>query len=227
MNYREYLAARIALGIVNAYEIQDDVNFLIKNGVFYNEFIDIIDSQPPTLADVLVPYKKFLIKLNIAIPSKEDAIWKLIDFHTWRIINNDFVVFDSLYWLYRDVFDFSSDNLGEAFGIDSLLGSYYLYEDILDEWIPISGENALSKWEKDVVKEANNWRKKYLDECPLCKECLSIHQQSINELLNCMYDFISKNGAAKYFEKWRRARCLKFFKEVENANISSKQDREM
>ena len=130
--------------------------FLIKNSVFYNEFIDIIDSQPPTLAYVLVPYKKFLSKLNIAIPSKEDAIWKLIDFHTWRIINNDFVVFDSLYWLYEDVFDFV-EVLGEAYGIDSLLFSYYQYEEIL-------GPGAISKWEKDVVNKAKNWRTKYLDE---------------------------------------------------------------
>jgi hypothetical protein len=156
MRYREYLAAKIALGIVNAYEIQDDVNFLIEKGVFHNEFIDIIDSNPPSLVDVLIPYKKFLSRLNIEIPSKEDAIWILIDYHTGRIIFYDFVIYDCLYWLYRDVYGFV-DSLGEAYGIDSLMYSYFQYEEI-------HGPGAKSKWEKHVVNEAKNWRTKYLDE---------------------------------------------------------------
>ena len=74
MSNQEYIAARIALGIVNAYDIQDDINGLINEGVYYSEFIKITDSHPPTLIDVLSPYKKFLNRLNVSIPSPAKAI---------------------------------------------------------------------------------------------------------------------------------------------------------
>ena len=164
MNNQEYLAARIALGLVNAYDIQDDVNELMNEGVFFNEFIDIIDSQPPTLIDVLDPYKKFLNFLNISMPTQENAILIIVDHHTERIVNNKVDELKGLENL-STVFEFINHSnpdkkYGKELGLHPLMDIYFL------EVLPYSHLRNLGiiKIKKLIVQESKRWRSIYLDE---------------------------------------------------------------
>ena len=57
---------RIALGKATADEIRAAVDRLLADGVYDDTFIDIIDSSPPLLDEVLPPFRAFLRSRGVA-----------------------------------------------------------------------------------------------------------------------------------------------------------------
>ena len=51
----EYIAARIANGTVDADEIKSIVDSLLVDGIYADEFIDIMESKPARIDDVFPP----------------------------------------------------------------------------------------------------------------------------------------------------------------------------
>ncbi|KIE05551.1 hypothetical protein NF27_DP00950 [Candidatus Jidaibacter acanthamoeba] len=63
-----------------------------------------------------------------------------------------------------DIYSKSNKYLGDSYGIHSLLGLYYEYEDILNNWSlkDKTFESRLIKLKQDMINSAARWIKQYL-----------------------------------------------------------------
>ena len=132
----KYIAAKIAFGTVNADEIQAVIDSLLADGSYSDEFIDIMDSNPARLDEVLPPFTTYLYREKISIPSKDKAVWQLIEYHVSRIASEISDAFEELKALISDVYwdyDFHSQTkryLGDSHGIEHLIGLHWERDEI-------------------------------------------------------------------------------------------------
>lgn len=168
----DYMACRITLGNASADLIQKTVNQLMDDGIFSAEFLDIIDSKPPTMADVSPPFQKYLRKVGIQCQSKDEAVWRLIGYHTGRIASRQIEPLEGLSTLIKDIYrdyDFRAQTkqyLGDSHDIQKLIGLYWEYDDILDapyqtEYAGRSREEVVTELSDAVLEEARRWQEEH------------------------------------------------------------------
>jgi hypothetical protein len=166
----QYIAARMAFDKVDAQEIRTAVDRLIEDGVYSDDFLAIIDSNPPTLTDVLAPFRTYLHRTGILFPDKEAAVWQIIRHHVARIVDGTTSPFEGLELLIADVYwdyDFHKPTtkfLGDSHGIEHLFGLYWGHDDMVERPSEVScngkyGEQGFQELEKEILKSSKDWMK--------------------------------------------------------------------
>lgn len=171
-NKLKYMAARIGLGIAHADEIKSLVNDLLDNEVYSDDFIDILDSNPTRMNEVVAPLTSYLNSIGIRIPNSEQAVWDLIAYHALAIAEGKIDPLKGLNSMIRDVYwnyDFSNSTreyLGDSHGIEQLIGYYWGYEDLVERPTEVSGngqygDDAIVELKKEIKREALQWTELY------------------------------------------------------------------
>ena len=156
------MAARIAFGTVNADEIQSTVDSMLMNGVYSREFIDIMDSKPARLDEVLPPFVAYLQREGISVPTKDQAVWQLIAHHVSRIVSGAADPISELQELISDVYwdyDFHTptrEYLGDSHGIQYLIGLYWENDDMTDRDCNGS-QKEIKEIKEAIVKRSKEW----------------------------------------------------------------------
>lgn len=168
MTELQYIAARMAFDKVDAQEIRTAVDGLMEEGFYSDDFLAIIDSNPPTLADVLPPFRSYLQKSGIGIPDRDTAVWQLIRDHVSKIVDGSTSPFEGLKHLIADVyrnFDFHTPTkkyLGDSHGIEQLIGLYWGHDDMVERPKEVScngkyGVEGFRELEKEILKSSMDW----------------------------------------------------------------------
>jgi len=168
MNNLRYIAARLAFDKVDAQEIRNTVDALIDAGTYSDEFLVIIESNPPTLRDILTPFQTYLERIGVRIPDKETAVWQIIYHHVSMIVAGAIKPLDGLKRLIADIYwdyDFHKPTkkyLGDSHGIEHLIGWYWGHDDMLERPTEVScngkcGEEGLRELDKEIVKSSKEW----------------------------------------------------------------------
>ena len=153
----KYIVAKIAFGTVHADEIRAVVDSLLTEGTYSDDFIDIMDSKPARLDEVLPPFTSFLKAKMISIPSKDQAVWQIIEYHVSRIATEVADTFEELNALIYDVYwdyDFHSQTksyLGDSHGIEHLIGLYWEHDEIPE------GSKEIGALKKKVISRSLEW----------------------------------------------------------------------
>lgn len=165
----EYLAAKLSLGKLDAFEIQKVVDELLNEGRYDDEFINIIDSMPPRMDEVMPSFLRLLDRLGVKVPAIDKAVWLLIDHYTARIADGIIDPIEGLKRLIADIYwdyDFHSrtrEFLGDSHGIENLIGLYWGYDDMMDGvgemfYNGKTGFEGLKELKQEIVSEARRWR---------------------------------------------------------------------
>lgn len=163
MTKLEYMAARIAFGTVNADEIQSTVDCMLMNGVYSREFIDIMDSKPARLDEVVPPFVAYLQREGITVPTKDQAVWKLIAYHVSRIASGAADPISELQELISDVYwdyDFHTptrEYLGDSHGIQYLIGLYWEYDDMSER----DRDASRDEIKEAIIKRSEEWTERF------------------------------------------------------------------
>ena len=175
----QYIAMRMAFGKVDADEIQSTVDTLLKDGVYSDNFIDIIDSKPARLADVLPLFREYLESEGISVPSQEDGVWQIIAYHLSRIASGQVdplseleILISEVYWDY-DFHSVTTKYIGDSHGIEQLVGFYWGYDDMQDRLEDLScngkhGEAGVREMKKEIVKCSEEWMKRFANKALHC-----------------------------------------------------------
>jgi hypothetical protein len=158
-----YAGARFELGAVTAAEAIRIVESLMETVVWRDEFLDVLDCQP-IIREVSAPFEEWLRALDVQSESTAEAIWFLIDHHTYEITAERANPSDALFQLFDvDMAKREYDCLPDGSNTQTLLalhkeGDYFLYP-CDDDWpSPESRVSALAKHETLIIEAAQRWQ---------------------------------------------------------------------
>lgn len=164
-----YQAALHALGMLNADDMKATIQALCDEGIYLDVFIDALDSGlHPRMEDVLPAFIAALQYWDVAVPSRDEAVWQLIEYHLNRVVSNQDRAWQELDKLVADVYldyDFHTSTkqyLGDAHGIELILGLYWSADDIRERPNEVTvnglfGEAAWVELDRLIVVEATRW----------------------------------------------------------------------
>lgn len=174
-NELEYHAALMRFEQLDTKKVQEIFDSLMNDGMFYDEFVDIAYPKSNHLADFIPSFEAALRKLNCNIPvDQERAVWVILKFHVRNITNGAIDPLEGLkhimndaYWSY-DFHNKTKKFLGDSHGIEYLIGLYWEYDDMMERpneisWNDKYGEEAIIEVKKDIVKLAQEWLKKRVE----------------------------------------------------------------
>lgn len=156
----EYFAARIANGTVNADEIKSIVDSLLVDGIYADEFIDIMESKPARIDDVFPPFIAFLQKEGIPIPTKDQALWQIIGHHLHRIASGAADPIAELRALTCEIDE--EEIVGDTYGVEHLFGLYwYCHYDYLTDRQRVLTSEESHNLEIEILHYSENWMKSF------------------------------------------------------------------
>lgn len=172
----EYYAALMQFDGLNAEHvqaIQRIIDSLMNEGVFYDEFLEIVHPTSNLTEDFMPAFKESLKNLNCHIPEdREQALWLILKRYISHIVNGEIdplegvkQIIEDVYWSY----DFDSKTkefVGDSHSIEHLIGLYWGYEDMIEEPDDVSykdqyGEAGIVELKKDILILAKQWLEKY------------------------------------------------------------------
>lgn len=169
-NELKYHAAMIYFKPINTTEIKNIFDELMNQSIFFDEFIDIIYPKSDYTEEFILAFNVALKRLGITVPNNRDeAVLILLKYYITKIALSEMDPIEILEKIMRTI-DFNTDihfesneYLGDYYGVHSLLGLYYEYGDILDNWSlkDKTIESRLIKLKKELMNLAARWVKQY------------------------------------------------------------------
>jgi hypothetical protein len=163
-----YKAARLGFGTLDADTMKTTVDALMNEGFYVDACLDALDSAPARVDEVLPAFRAALDHYGIALPSREEAVWQLIEYHVRQIASGACDPYEGLAKLISEVYwdyDFHTPTkqfLGDSHGIDQLIGLYWGADDLEDRPSEVSlnnkyGAEAWSELKREIGLEAERW----------------------------------------------------------------------
>lgn len=164
-----YQAARQGLGTLSPEDIKATIKALVDDGLYLDAFLEALDSDShPRMEEVLPAFLAALRQYQLAIPSREEAVWQLIEHHLQNITSNQANALQELGKLVAEVYweyDFQTPTkryLGDSHGIEQLIGLYWSADDMRERPQEITfngmhGDEAWSELNRQIVMEAIRW----------------------------------------------------------------------
>lgn len=162
-----YLAAGLALRIHDTVVAKKLVNNWLERGVYFDEFLNIVDCEPGRIEDASAALSRLLPKFGCSFPSRDEAFWQIIDYHTARISKQLCEPYEGLRAIIKEVycqynFPETEKHLGDSLGIERLIGTYWNIDDILARCAGV-GVNAedqrmIDDLKREILEEAQDWQ---------------------------------------------------------------------
>ncbi|MCL4296767.1 MAG: hypothetical protein KJ077_13605 [Anaerolineae bacterium] len=164
----ELQAARYSFGQLSTQEMQNLVDGLLNEGIYADEFLNVIYPKYDTREIVGAAFEKSLKVLEIVVPNYEEAVWVILRYHISQIASKEIDALDGLKELITEVYEEynfhakAKEYLGDSHGIEHLIGLYWSYDDTIKRPTEISingkyGEEAIEEVKKEIVIEAEKW----------------------------------------------------------------------
>jgi hypothetical protein len=162
-----YQAARHALGARDADAIKKTIDILMNDGFYDDTCLDALDSSPARMDEVLPAFHAALDHYGVVLPSPEQAVCYLIEYHLRRIASGTSEPLQGLCQLLTDTWNYdlytpTKKSLGDSHGISELIGLYWGGDDLVVRPDEVSfngkyGEEALAEVEREIRFEAERW----------------------------------------------------------------------
>lgn len=170
----EYYAALMRFDGLNAEivkAIQKIIDALMNEGVFYDEFLEIVHPTSNLTEDFMPAFEAALKSLNCNIPKDhEQALWLVLKHHISHIVSGAVDPLDEVkqiidvYDVYghylshtksKEVAGDSHGNQWDSYGIEHLIGLYWAYDDMMEY-----EEEAIAEVKKEILQSAQQWLEK-------------------------------------------------------------------
>ncbi len=144
-----YQAAKHTMGRLHSDAIKATIHALVDEGFYLDEFLDALDAKRPRMDEVEPALLAALRHYGITVPSREQAVWQLLEFHLQRIASGADDPLDGLGKLMADVYwdyDFHTPTkewLGDSHGIEQLIGLFWGADDLREEPEAVSWNGKL------------------------------------------------------------------------------------
>lgn len=171
----EYYAALMQFDGLNAEHvqaIQRIIDSIMSEGIFYDEFLEILHPRSNLTEDFMPAFKESLKNLNCHIPEdREQALWLVLKHHISHLVSGAVDPLDEVkqiidvYDVYghylshsksKEVAGDSHGYMGGSHGIEHLIGLYWAYDDMMEY-----EEEAIAELKKEIVQSAQQWLEKY------------------------------------------------------------------
>lgn len=171
----EAIKMRFNVSNLDNIKVKRLIDSLMNEGLYYDEFLDIIDTKYEDSSEDFIPIFESLLKiLEIEIPeNKDEAVWLILKKEIGNIADQNIdpikglqYIMDNIYYKY----DFHSQTkkyLGDSHGISKLIGLYWGYDDMLcsPQYVSCNGKygkEAIREMKNEIIKAANDWASTYL-----------------------------------------------------------------
>jgi hypothetical protein len=170
----ELQAARYSFGHLTTSQMQKLIEGLLSQGIYADEFLDVVEPEAATREVVGPAFEKALIALGITVPSYEEAVWNILRRHISQIADGQTdaldglkALIDEVYWSY-DFHSKANQYLGDSHGIERLIGLYWEYDEFTPTGIDPEHHNherrIIFAIEREVVAEAKKWVKRFAEQ---------------------------------------------------------------
>ena len=168
-----YLAALMAIvkspeEAISSDQIRKIVDELISEGEFSDEFVEILESRPPLLRDVLEPFKHYLRGKGIEVSDREQAVWIALRYRIARIASRQAPVAEELERLINDVYtnyDFYGQTkkvVGDSHDANPFFAAHFNLDDLKSS---STEERKKAQYRQEIeafaVNAAKDWIKKH------------------------------------------------------------------
>lgn len=161
--------------------IQKLFDLLMNEGVFHDEFIEIMYPPSDRYEDFVEIFNIALKVINLDLPkTKETALWFVLKHHIQNIADQKSDSIKTLYQInsythYDFVFSQTKKYVGDSYDIHNFIGMLEQYDDRLDdthipfEWNKKFGDEAIAEFNADLIDEAKKWLEVYQNKIIICK----------------------------------------------------------
>ena len=143
----------------------------MNEGFYVDACLDAMDSSPARMDEVVPAFRAALDHYGIALPTRDEAVWQLIEYHLRQITSGTVDAFDGLSQLITDVYwdyDFHTPAkkfFGDSHDIANLVGLYWGADDLRGRPNEVSlngkyGAEAWSELGREIRAEAERWVEK-------------------------------------------------------------------
>jgi len=147
----------IAKYVVDTIDTEDLVEFAhakVGAGIWSDHFLSILDRDPKLRVPISGYFKKSIHSLGYKIPSREEALWRLLMYHISLICDGQVSPTKQFQELLKDINWFYLNKgikqyVGDNIGISRMFGWYY--EDYC----------SLEQIDNGILEESHKWIRKY------------------------------------------------------------------
>jgi hypothetical protein len=163
-----YQAAKLVFGSLDADTMKQTVDELMNNGLYADECLDALDSSPARYDEVFPAFNAALSHYGIVLPTRDEAVWQLIQLHLQQIASGACDPLEGLSKLIADVYfdyDFgplTKKFLGDSHGIERLIGLHWSQDELNARPGEVSmngkyGDEAIVELKREVFLESERW----------------------------------------------------------------------
>ena len=121
---------RYVAGIFHTKDILEYVNTKLKEGVWSEVFLEILDSENDGWPDISRLFEKYLEEIGVSLPDLETSIRRLVDYHITKIAECGVNPYEQFRVMLQeiDAYDYYSKTtnyVGDDLGIHHMYGWYY------------------------------------------------------------------------------------------------------
>ncbi len=128
----QFLVAIYNLGMINASEVASIIDQLMNEGIYLDDFLDVIYANPLRYNDAILVLEKTIAHFNITIPDKEKSTRIIITHYINIIANHSSDPFSLFSNLITDIHSVPFTGIEQSYELYPLLCLYWEYEDIRD-----------------------------------------------------------------------------------------------
>jgi hypothetical protein len=155
-------AARHVLGIASTEELQRAADELLDQGLHTHSLGELATRPGLILSDAGPLLKSALRELGVPLPSEDDAINNLLEYHVRAIIEAEKPVYTALSSLYFDLHlpTERARDLRYSRDIDDFISAYFGYDDLEDR-TGQRGPTTADARDREIVELAIEWNRQH------------------------------------------------------------------
>jgi hypothetical protein len=145
---------------------------LLENGHDTQSVIALLILESPIMVEAAPIFEKICAELDVAIPTKDEAINKLLHFQLEAIASGTVTPRKGLEAMMREIYypyfaeEPCKKYVGDSRGLEHLIGAYWSYDELIQRprgvlWGGKYGAKAIASWEESVRQYAQNWIQKH------------------------------------------------------------------
>jgi hypothetical protein len=168
----KHLAIRYRLGLLNTESLVEIADKLLEEGRDAPSVIQLSILESPIMAEAAPIFENICAEYKIKIPTKDEAINKLLRFQSESIASGAIAPRKGLEATMRESYfpyfagELSKKYVGDSRGMEHLIGAYWSYDDLVERprqvsWSGKYGAEAIESWEESVRQYARDWIQKH------------------------------------------------------------------
>jgi hypothetical protein len=169
-----FAAARYALGVLPGEDIVALARRSVELGRLPGAVCELTTNRDeyPTARELGPLFEGWLAEEGVRVPVREVAVRQVLRGWITRIARSEIAPYDGLSRIMDEIYygqqlyDETSESVGDSHGIEHLVGDFYGRDDLLDRPDEVScngkyGTEALVEFDKIVIEHAGDWLRRH------------------------------------------------------------------